>query len=57
VVHAGESLWSIANDFLGGDASAARIAREVHKLWQLNKDQIGTGSADLLMIGTRLRLR
>jgi nucleoid-associated protein YgaU len=56
VVHAGESLWSIASDLLGGEASAARIAREVNRLWELNKVRIGTGDPDLLMVGTKLRL-
>jgi hypothetical protein len=57
VVAPGESLWSIARDLLGRDASAARIAREVNRLWELNKTRIGTGDPDLLMAGTRLRLR
>ena len=54
---AGESLWSIANDLLGDRASAARIAREVNRLWELNSDRIATGDRDLLMVGTRLALR
>jgi hypothetical protein len=57
VVQAGESLWSIANDVLGGDAEPARVAREVDRLWRLNEERIGTGDPDLLAIGTRLRLR
>jgi hypothetical protein len=57
VVAPGDSLWSIAKRLLGSDASPARIAREVHRLWSLNSDRIGTGDPDLLMIGTRLRLR
>jgi hypothetical protein len=57
IVLSGESLWSIADDLLGGDASPSRISREVHKLWELNKERIGTGDPDLLMVGTRLRLR
>ena len=57
VVRPGESLWSIARDVLGGTASTAQIAREVNRLWELNKDRIGTGDRNLLMIGTRLRLR
>ena len=57
VVRAGESLWSIARDMLGGTASIAQIAREVNRLWELNKDRIGTGDRNLLMIGTRLELR
>ncbi len=56
-VQPGESLWLIASDVLGGDASPARVAREVHRLWQLNRDRIGTGDPDLLMVGTRLELR
>jgi hypothetical protein len=57
VVRRGESLWSIAKGLLGDRASAARIAREVNRLWELNSDRIGTGDRDLLMIGTRLALR
>lgn len=56
-VHAGESLWSIASDHLGAGATPAQIGRMVHRLWQLNSDRIGTGDPDLLMVGTRLRLR
>jgi hypothetical protein len=57
VVQPGESLWVIASDMLDGDASPAQIAREVHHLWQLNHDRIGTGDPDLVMAGTRLVLR
>ena len=57
VVGPNESLWSIAGDLLGDDTSAARIAREVNRLWELNSARIGTGDPDLLMVGTRLALR
>ena len=57
VVRPSESLWSIARDLLGDNASAARIAREVNRLWELNSGRIGTGDPDLLMAGTRLRVR
>jgi LysM domain-containing protein len=57
VVQSGESLWLIARKLLGPSASPARIAREVDRLWELNKDRIGTGNPDLLMVGTKLRLR
>jgi LysM domain len=57
VVQSGDSLWSIARTLLGPSASPARIAREVDRLWELNKDRIGTGNPDLLMVGTKLRLR
>ena len=56
-MHAGESLWSIASDLLGPSASPARIAGEVHRLWQLNRERIATGNPDLLMVGTTLRLQ
>ncbi len=57
VVQSGESLWAIADAVLGGDASSAQIAREVHRLWQLNAARIGTGNPELLVVGTRLALR
>jgi LysM domain len=57
VVESGESLWSIARRLLGPDASPGRIAREVDRLWELNRDRIGTGNPDMLMVGARLRLR
>jgi nucleoid-associated protein YgaU len=57
VVQRGESLWSIAKDLLGDDASVARIAREVNRLWELNSVRIGTGQPDLVMAGTRIALR
>jgi LysM repeat protein len=57
VVQPGDSLWSIAKRLLGGDASAGRIAREVNRLWTLNRSRIATGDPDLLMVGTRLELR
>lgn len=56
-VQRGESLWAIASDVLGRDAGPARIAREVDRLWELNKERIATGDPDLVMIGTRLVLR
>jgi nucleoid-associated protein YgaU len=57
IVKSGDSLWSIARKLLGPSASPAQIAREVDRLWELNKDRIGTGNRDLLMVGTKLRLR
>jgi hypothetical protein len=57
VVAPGESLWSIAGDLLGDDASVARTAREVNRLWELNRSRIGTGDPDLLRVGTNLALR
>jgi hypothetical protein len=56
IVRPGESLWSIAADVLGDDATVARIAREVNRLWQLNEERIATGDRNLLLVGTRLRL-
>jgi hypothetical protein len=56
-VFEGESLWVIASAILGRDATVARVAREVHRLWELNRERIGTGDPDLLLIGTKLVLR
>ena len=56
-VRAGDSLWGIASARLGPGASAAQIAREVQRLWDLNARAIGTGDPDLLGVGVRLRLR
>ena len=57
VVRSGDSLWSIASALLDDGASAAQIAREVNRLWQLNAERIGTGDPDLIMPGQTLRLR
>ncbi len=54
---AGESLWAIATDLLGRDATDAQIAREVQRLWQLNRTRIATGDPDLVYAGTKLILR
>jgi hypothetical protein len=56
VVRPGDSLWSIATRLLRPAAPAAEIADEVNRLWELNKDRIGTGDPDLLPLGTELRL-
>jgi nucleoid-associated protein YgaU len=55
-VRAGDSLWSIARRLLGPEASAGRIAREVNRLWELNRDRIGTGNPSLIHVGTMLKL-
>lgn len=57
VVQPGDSLWSIAKQLLGPNVPAGRIAREVDRLWTLNRSRIATGDRDLLMVGTRLQLR
>ncbi len=57
IVEPGDSLWSIAARLLGKDASPARIARKVSQLWTLNEDRIGTGRPDLVLVGTKLKLR
>jgi LysM domain len=56
-VRSGDSLWSIAKRLLGPNVSTAQVAREVHRLWQLNAERIGTGDPNLIMVGQTLRLR
>jgi len=55
-VRAGDSLWSIARRLLGPEATAGRVAREVNRLWELNRDRIGTGNPSLIHVGTVLKL-
>jgi nucleoid-associated protein YgaU len=55
-VRAGESLWTIATDLLGADASTAAIAHKVDQLWARNRAAIGTGDPNLLFVGTKLNL-
>jgi hypothetical protein len=57
IVQPGESLWSIATQLLGPDASATRIAAEVARLWELNRDQIPSGDPDLIEVGQQIGLR
>jgi Tfp pilus assembly protein FimV len=57
VVRPGESLWSIASALLEPGASASSVARQVRRLWRLNRDRIGTGDPNLIAIGLQLRLR
>ncbi len=56
-VQPGESLWVIAERLLGPGAGAAAISAEIARLWELNADAIGTGDPDMIMAGTKLRLR
>ncbi len=56
IVRVGECLWSIAHDQIGGGATPAQVARLVNRLWNLNRERIGTGEPDLLMVGTELQL-
>jgi hypothetical protein len=57
IVAPGESLWSIAEGLIGHDASATRIAAEVARLWELNRDRIPSGDPDLIAVGQQLKLR
>ena len=56
IVRPGESLWSIAQDLLGSDASAMRVAAEVARLWELNRDRIPSGDPNLIAVGQQLKL-
>lgn len=53
----GDCLWHIAAGLLPAGAGDAQIAKEVQRLWRLNKDHIATGDPNLIYVGTELRLR
>jgi nucleoid-associated protein YgaU len=55
-VRSGDSLWRIAERRLGSSATATQIAEEVTRLWELNRQRIGTGNPDLIFSGQTLRM-
>ena len=55
LVQPGDSLWSIADDELGGTAPTARVSRGWQQLYRANRHRIGP-DPDLVLPGTRLRL-
>lgn len=57
VVRKGESLWSIAQRWLGPDVTDTDVFYEVRRLWSLNADRIPSGDPDLILPGLWLRLR
>jgi hypothetical protein len=56
IVQRGESLWMIASDLLGPNASDAQLVAESNRLYQLNRERIGP-DPNLIVRGTVLRLR
>jgi hypothetical protein len=56
VVRPGDSLWSIASERLGPEATPQQIEREVERLWALNRDRIGADPS-LIFPGQRLSLQ
>lgn len=52
----GDSMWSIARDSLGADASTASVSREARRLWDLNRAKLGTGDPNLIFPGQKVRL-
>lgn len=55
IVQSGQTLWSITNDLLGADATAAQIAELWPQIYELNKQAIGT-NPNLLQLGMELQL-
>jgi LysM repeat protein len=53
VVAPGDSLWSIASEQLGPQATPPRIDREVERIYALNRDRIGP-DPDLIFPGQEL---
>ena len=52
----GDSLWRIAARRLGSSATATATAQEVTRLWELNRQRIGTGNPDLIFPGQTLKM-
>ena len=55
VVEPGESLWSISQERLGPNASAAQVASETERIFELNQDRVG-GDPNLILVGQELML-
>jgi nucleoid-associated protein YgaU len=55
-VRPGDSLWRIAGRYLGPDATVTETAQEVTRLWELNRQRIGTGNPDLIFPGQTLKM-
>ena len=55
-VRPGDSLWKIARERLGGNASNAAVWNEVVAIWNANASRSGTGDPNLIFPGQRLRL-
>lgn len=55
-VQQGESLWTIASDLLGANATDAEIATEVDRVYGLNRGSIGS-DPNILTVGMVLALR
>jgi hypothetical protein len=56
VAEPGDSLWSLARDKLGDDASPAALAEYVERMWARNADHVRSGCPDLIPVGARLVL-
>ena len=57
VVRPGDTLWGIARDRLGADASETDVYYEVQRLWKINGAHIPSGDPDLILPGQRINLR
>lgn len=55
-VHPGDSLWTIAAQRLGPQASQQQIWAEVVAIWRLNAHRLGTGDPNLIFPGQRVEL-
>ncbi len=55
VVSPGDTLWSISSERLGPDSTPQQIAREVERIYALNRDQIGS-DPNLIFSGQELSL-
>lgn len=57
VVRPGDTLWGIARDRVGADATETDVYHEVQRLWRLNGAHVPGGDPDVIHPGLRLHLR
>jgi hypothetical protein len=56
VVRPGDTLWGIARERLGADASETDVYYEVQRLWRINGPHVPGGDPDVIRPGLRIHL-
>jgi LysM repeat protein len=55
LVTPGDSLWAIAQGYLGPEATPQQVANEVERIFELNRERIGD-NPNLILVGQQLSL-